>query len=107
VFGVVGAHSPSLREEDGELPFLGEGEDWLQRDPLALAATAPRLGQLTVWIDVGTEDIYFDRAAELRDTLRARDVAVHWRAHEDRDHGDWQDYVADYIRYYDYALHGR
>jgi enterochelin esterase-like enzyme len=107
VFGVVGMHSPSLRDDDGEVPFLGQGDEWAQRDPVARAEAIPRLSQLKVWIDVGTDDVYFDRVAELRDVLVARGAEVLWRAQTGRDHGDWQDYVESYIRFYDYALNGR
>jgi enterochelin esterase-like enzyme len=107
VFGVVGAHSPSLREDDGELPFLGSGPEWAQRDPLALAQRARRLEGLKVWIDVGELDPYYERAEQVAAVLRARGVELHWHATPDRDHGDWQLYVADYLLFYDYALNAR
>jgi enterochelin esterase-like enzyme len=107
VFGVVGAHSPSLREDDGEIPFLGTGVEWDRRDPLALARTAPGIEQLKLWIDLGDKDVYYERVEKLRDALLEREIEPAWHVHEGRDHGWWDYYVPDYIRYYDFALNGR
>ncbi|HLI27220.1 MAG TPA: OpgC domain-containing protein [Chloroflexota bacterium] len=107
VFGVVGAHSPSLREDDGDLPFLGTGDEWAQRDPVTLAQRARRIEHLKVWIDVGQLDPYYERAEQLAERLSARGLELQWHADPDRDHGDWQLYVADYLRFYDYALNAR
>jgi S-formylglutathione hydrolase FrmB len=106
-FGVVGAHSPSLREDDGVIPVLGHGEEWEQRDPIALASTASGIEGLKIYIDIGTADAYFPRAELLRDTLRTRGLDPQWRAQDGREHGDWVDYVQDYLRFYDYALNPR
>jgi enterochelin esterase-like enzyme len=107
VFGVAGAHSPSLREDDGEVPFLGTGPEWERRDPLSLASTAPGIERLKVWIDVGDEDIYYERVEQLHDALVERDVEPHWHVHPGRDHGWWDYYIEDYIRFYDFALNSR
>jgi enterochelin esterase-like enzyme len=107
VFGVVGAHSPSLREDDGEIPFLGTGEEWEARDPLSLAATAPGIEGLKIWIDLGDEDVYYDRVELLKDALEARGLEPEWHVQAGRDHGWWDYYVEDYIRFYDSALNPR
>jgi enterochelin esterase-like enzyme len=107
VFGVVGAHSPSLRDEDGEVPFLGTGAEWAARDPLTLAQTARGIERLKIWIDLGDADVYYDRVERLHDALRARGIEPEWHVHAGRDHGWWSYYVEDYIRYYARALHER
>ncbi|HLH26013.1 MAG TPA: OpgC domain-containing protein [Chloroflexota bacterium] len=104
VFGVIGAHSPSLREDDGEIPFLGTGEEWEMRDPVSLAATAPDIEGLKIWIDLGDEDVYYDRAEQLKDALEARGIEPAWHVQTGRGHGWWDYYVEDYIRYYGAAL---
>jgi hypothetical protein len=48
--------------------------------------------------------VYFERVEQLRDALLARELEPHWQVHEGRDHGWWDYYVPDYIRYYDFAL---
>jgi enterochelin esterase-like enzyme len=107
VFGVVGAHSPSLREDDDSVPFLGTGEEWASRDPLSLASTARGLENLKIWIDVGQDDVYYERAEQLLLALAERGIEPDWHAQEDRDHGDWEYYVEDYIRFYGNSLNPR
>jgi enterochelin esterase-like enzyme len=107
VFGVAGAHSPSLREDDGEIPFIGTGDEWDRRDPVWLAENAPGLDSLRVWIDVGDEDVYFTRSEMVRDNLLERGVDVVWHGQEGREHGDWELYIEEYVRYYDWALNPR
>ncbi len=107
VFGVAGAHSPSLREDDGEIPFLGSGVEWSLRDPIALAESAPGIERLKLWIDLGTDDIYYGRVELLRAALLARGIEPDWHVHAGREHGWWQYYVEDYLRFYDRALNAR
>jgi enterochelin esterase-like enzyme len=107
VFGVAGAHSPSLREDDGEIPFLGTGEEWEKRDPISLAATAKGIERLKIWIDLGDEDIYYDRVEQLKESLEERGIEPDWHVQAGRDHGWWDYYVEDYIRFYDAALNPR
>ncbi|HZS02131.1 MAG TPA: OpgC domain-containing protein [Chloroflexota bacterium] len=107
VFGVAGAHSPSLREDDGEVPFLGTGEEWEKRDPLSLAATAPNVEGVKIWIDLGDEDVYYDRVEQLKAALEERGIEPDWHVQLGRDHGWWDYYVEDYIRFYDAALNPR
>jgi S-formylglutathione hydrolase FrmB len=107
VFSVVGAHSPSLRPDDGEIPFLGSEAEWARRDPIELALTARGIDHHKVWIDIGDEDVYYDRAEILRDALRDRGIEAQWHAQEGRDHGWWDNYIDDYLRFYDWALNAR
>jgi pimeloyl-ACP methyl ester carboxylesterase len=72
VFGIVGAHSPSLRENNAVVPFLGAGEEFHERDPISLASTQPGLSRLQIWIDIGEEDPWVARAADLAETLAQR-----------------------------------
>jgi enterochelin esterase-like enzyme len=104
VFGVVGAHSPSLPAE-GEREFLGEGRDFELRDPLSQVAVARRLQDLFLWIDIGDEDDWELRTRELHEALveRGVDHEFHlWRGDHDGDY--WATHVPDYLRYYDRAL---
>jgi enterochelin esterase-like enzyme len=104
VFGVVGAHSPSLPAE-GEREFLGEGRDFELRDPLSQVPLARRLHELFVWIDIGDEDDWVPRTRELHEALvdRGIDHEFHlWRGDHDGDY--WATHVPEYLRYYDRAL---
>ena len=62
---------------------------------------------MKVWIDVGDEDVYFTRSEMVRDYLQERGVDVVWHGQEGREHGDWELYIEDYVRFYDWALNPR
>ncbi len=105
VFGVVGAHSPSLREDNSVVEFLGEGEEFAARDPVSLSRTAPGLDQLQIWIDIGEEDPWYARALQLHGNLLERGVEHEWHAWPGGHDGDyWTEHVPDYLRFYSQAL---
>jgi enterochelin esterase-like enzyme len=106
VFGVVGAHSPSLPEDDGSRPFLGTGEEFAANDAISLAR---RLGgplkQLQIWIDVGDEDHWIDRVEVLHRALRSRGIAHEWNVFPGEHWGGyWTEHLSDYLQFYDAAL---
>jgi len=108
VFGIVGAHSPSLRENNAVVPFLGEGEEFRERDPLSLAGTQPGLERLSIWIDSGEEDPWVTHTVELSDVLTQRGIPreLHvWPGSHDGDY--WSEHMGDYLRYYSYILNRR
>lgn len=105
IFRVVGAHSASLPYE-GEREFLGTGEDFASRSPTRLAETAERLHELTIWIDVGDEDMWLERNMALHRTLEGRDIDHIWDLSPGGDHwgGYWSARIPDYLRFYDAAF---
>ena len=108
VFGVVGAHSPSLRENNDLVPILGEGDEFAARDPVSLARTAPGLDRLKIMLDVGEEDDWASRVVELHEALAARDVEheLHvWPGEHDGEY--WMAHIPDYLRFYSHALTSR
>jgi enterochelin esterase-like enzyme len=107
IFGIAGAHSPSLRADDGFLPWLGTGPEFARRDPISLADSLPlaTLQRATLWLDVGSEDQWRPRVELLHDTLTARGVAHEFHVWPGAHDGDyWQPHVPDYLRYYGRAL---
>jgi enterochelin esterase-like enzyme len=106
VFGIVGAHSPSLPAE-GEREFLGTGDDYAIRDPISVARLRPRgqLSTLNIWIDSGVEDPWFERATQLHNLLNRRGIDHYWRTYAGGHDGDyWSAHIPDYLRFYDAAL---
>lgn len=105
VFGVVGAHTPSLRAEAEDIAFLGTGDEYAQRDPLVLAKTAPDVERVRIWIDIDEADPWLDRAKELHEILKARKVdhifqilpGIH-------NYEYWSTHVIDYLHFYGDAL---
>jgi enterochelin esterase-like enzyme len=106
IFGVVGAHSASLRPDDGTLDFLASGGAFNQIDPVHLAATAPNLDKLQIWIDVGVEDeTWLPRSTELHQALLDRGISHIWQTPAGgHDYNYWTDNMLDYVNFYTHAL---
>jgi enterochelin esterase-like enzyme len=105
VFAVVGAHSTSLRADDGSLPILGTGAYYQQYDPVALASTVPNLDKLTIWIDIGQSDKWLPRNNELHNALAKRGIPHIWQVNPgDHDYTYWMSHTLDYLRFYNGAL---
>lgn len=104
-FGVVGAHSASLRADDGSLAFLGSGEEFAARDPIAAASRLPDLDRLRIWIDVSSDDPWLDRADLLHRILAGRQIAHTYQVWPG-EHGYvyWEKHMLDYVRFYGHAL---
>jgi enterochelin esterase-like enzyme len=108
VFGVVGANSPSLRTDNSLIDFLGEDEEFAQRDPFTLARTAPGLETLQIWLDIGEEDPWYPRALMLHETLLEQGIDHEWNTWPgDHDGEYWVTHIPDYVRFYSHALSRR
>lgn len=108
VFLVVGSHSVSLRSDDGSLLLLGTGEEYRQKDPISLAKTAPGLDRLSIWIDIGQDDMWLPRNTELHDALAARNIPHTWQVKAgDHDYTYWMARTLDYLRFYAGSLVGQ
>lgn len=104
IFGVVGAHSPSL-PEDGSRDFLGSGAEFGKKDPIQLAARLDRLNELEIWIDVGDEDHWIQRVELLQRVLARRGIDHQWNVFPGEHWGGyWTEHIVDYLRFYDAAL---
>jgi enterochelin esterase-like enzyme len=105
VFGVVGAHSPSLRPDDGSLAFLGTGEEFASKDPISLARTQPGLDSLRIWIDSAQEDPWLDRDTLLHQILQDRGIEHIWQVYPGiHEWTYWHEHAIDYLRFYGNAL---
>lgn len=101
IFGIVGAHSPSLRPDDGSLAILGAGDAFAKNDPVALAKAAPRLNRMRIWIDAGQDDPWLQRTVEMHDALLARQIAHAWTLNPGgHDYTYWMQHVLTYLRFY-------
>ncbi len=101
IFGVVGAHSPSIRPApDPQVPFVGR--DFDENNPIWLVRNRPDYAaRLTYWVDVGLEDGWRPNVELFRQTLLDAGIQPVWRelpgTHEDT---YWTSHVPDYLRYY-------
>jgi enterochelin esterase-like enzyme len=108
VFGVAGAHSPSLRADSAVVPFLGEREEFAARDPITLARRTPGLDQLQLWLDVGDADSWYRRVVLLHAALLERGVEHEWRVWPgDHDGEYWSVHIPEYVRFYSHAFRRR
>jgi enterochelin esterase-like enzyme len=105
VFGVVGAHSPSVRlEPDPNLWFL-TGQNFWEHNPIWLAQHQPGLDSLKVWLDAGTDDVWLPNIDAVRATLVAEGLHVEWHEYVGPHEAEyWIDHVPDYLRFYSTAL---
>jgi enterochelin esterase-like enzyme len=108
VFGVVGAHSPSIRLEfDPELWFL-TGESFLQHDPIWLAGNNnEHARRIAYWLDVGAEDWWRPNIEALYAALLDAGLNVQWHIfHGTHEAEYWIEHVPDYLQFYSSALIG-
>ncbi|HEX2913247.1 MAG TPA: alpha/beta hydrolase-fold protein [Chloroflexia bacterium] len=102
IFGVVGAHSPTMRTYAQKLPWWGDESWFAQNDPIQLAKTSDYIGQVKLWIDIGLNDqTWRPRALELKQVLEDRHISFTWTDYPG-DHVPqyWTDHVGDYLTWY-------
>lgn len=105
MFRVVAAHSPSLHLDDGTFPILGSGSDFAAREPLKLAAAAPGIEALDIWIDAGDQDPWLERDEMLHQALTDRGIGHHWSILTGGHEGPyWRRNLDVYLREYDASL---
>ena len=105
VFGTVGAHSPSLRNDETIPEILGTGEEFAKRDPVSIAGTATGLDSLNISIDAGQEDPWRARTDVLNNVLTNRDIPHTYQVHSGgHDYTYWMEHIVDYLRFYGNAM---
>jgi S-formylglutathione hydrolase FrmB len=119
VFGVVGAHTPTLRDWDAEVTYLGpamaadyygDPERFVEHNPVDLFEHFPAVAaSLRIWIDAGADDVDWLPAAQaLHAQLDAEGIAHSWNVLPGHHNGDdyWGPHAGEYLRFYDAALAG-
>jgi enterochelin esterase-like enzyme len=104
-FGVVGAHAPSLRSDDGSINFLPRAAAYSQFDPVQLASNAKGIEQLHIWLDADEHDPWVKRDAEIHNRLEQRHITNQWNTYPGQHGGSyWHDHAQDYLKFYGQAL---
>lgn len=105
VFGVVGAHSPSVRvQPDPALWFL-TGQNFWEHNPIWLAQHRGGLDSLKVWIDAGTDDVWLPNIEAAHVALVGEGVHVDWHVFPGPHEAVyWIEHVPDYLHFYSDAL---
>jgi enterochelin esterase-like enzyme len=104
-FGVVGAHSPSVRlEPDPTLWFL-VGQNFWDNNPVWLVQHRGGLDGLQIWLDAGTEDIWLPNIEVVHTALVNQGVSVDYHEFPGPHEAEyWIEHVPDYLRFYAAAL---
>ncbi len=107
VFGVAGAHSPTLRPRAEAPYYFADAATFAKVDPLVHARRDEGLGAIRIWVDAGDADPWLPRIELLHKTLERRGVAHTWQVWEgDHESEYWTAHVADYLAFYSRALAG-
>jgi S-formylglutathione hydrolase FrmB len=108
IFGIAGAHSPTLRPFAESPEFFGD-ERWFARfDPLTLAQRTDAARRVLTWIDIGSDDSWRASTEVLLRTLRSRGAPVISYVFEGEHQGwYWHEYGPEYLRFYATALYSR
>jgi enterochelin esterase-like enzyme len=109
VFGIVGAHSPTLRsweESAAWFPpeFYRDEAYFDEHDPVSLVEAHPEVARrLTIWIDVGDQDVDWRPAVtDFHDRLVARGVPHEFHVLPGNHNGDdyWAPHGREYLQFY-------
>ena len=105
IFGVVGAHSPSVRLEPEPALWFLTGDNFWGHNPIWLAQNRRGLGSLKIWIDVGSDDVWLPNIDAVRRTLVAQGLNLEWHEFPGPHEAEyWIAHVPDYLRFYSAAL---
>lgn len=111
VFGIAGAHSPSLHPYDSAPSFFGD-EAWFEaHDPSHLFTAHPEIARtVKLWVDVGSQDAWLPIVNSFHRQLQSEDIPHQWHIFQ----GDtltgghtgeyWSTHIPDYLRFYSSAF---
>ncbi len=101
VFGIVGAHSPSIRPEESAPAYFGRGAGFAHRDPITLVKDSTLSSPPRLWIDIGSNDSWKPRAELLHQTLVDKGWAHEWKILPgEHDGWYWGDHLWEYLPFY-------
>ena len=108
VFGIAGAHSPSLPTRDNAQPMFGGASGFAQRDPFGLIRVGPAPpAPPRVWIDIGEGDRWRRDAEAVHRALDERGWAHDWHLYPGSHDGSyWGDHLWEYLPFYAAAFAG-
>jgi len=101
IFGIAGAHSPSIRDETSAPIYFGTGGAFARHDPISLVRNGAFSQPLQFWIDAGQNDSWRAGAELLHKALTEKGVAHEWHVYSgEHDGWYWGDHMWEYLPYY-------
>lgn len=101
MFGIAGAHSPSIRDETMAPLYFGRGDAFARRDPITLVKNSTLTSPPRMWIDIGRNDFWKEPAEELHRVLAEKGWAHEWRILPgEHDGWYWGDHLWEYLPFY-------
>jgi enterochelin esterase-like enzyme len=105
VFGIAGAHSPSIRSAHTAPAYFGKNGAFERHDPISLVRNSQLSTPPRIWIDAGTRDPWKPTAEALHRALQERGWAHEWHVFSgEHDGWYWGDHLWDYLSYYSTAF---
>jgi enterochelin esterase-like enzyme len=105
IFGVVGAHSPSIRLEPDPILWFLTGQNFWDQNPIWFVQHASGLDTLKIWLDVGTDDIWLPNIEAAREAFVEQGLQVDWHEFPGPHEAEyWIDHLPDYLRFYSGTL---
>ncbi len=105
VFSIVGAHSPSLRDQSSAPAYFGTGATFARHDPLSLVRDSSLSSPPQIWIDAGQNDFWRPSAEALHQALLDRGWPHEWHVYPgEHDGWYWGDHLWDYLPFYSAAF---
>jgi enterochelin esterase-like enzyme len=106
VFGVAGAHSPTLRGRDSLPSYFGDQAYFEAHDPVSLMMKGPETARgVRLWLDVGEGDYFLGTVTAISDRLDALEIPHEfnvWPGPHDDEY--WRGNVERYLRFYGGAM---
>ena len=105
VFGIVGAHSPSVRlEPDPALWFLS-GQTFWDNNPIWLAQHRAGIDTLKIYLDTGADDVWLPNIEAVHEALVEQGLHPVWHVFPGEHEAEyWIEHVPDYLHFYAAAL---
>ncbi|MEO8289033.1 MAG: OpgC domain-containing protein [Chloroflexota bacterium] len=108
VFGIAGAHSPSLHSHETAPHFFGDEAYFRKHDPASLYAGMPEVARtIKLWVDLGEQDAWLPIVEGFHQELDKYNIPHEWHVYPGGHIGEyWSEHSPDYLRFYDAAFSG-
>jgi enterochelin esterase-like enzyme len=106
IFGIAGAHSPSLYPRERLPSFFGDDAHYRAHDPVQTYAASPEIARtLKIWIDLGENDPWLSVITSFHGQLQSDGIPHEWNVYPGEHAGQyWAVHVVDYLSFYNRAF---